>query len=203
MTRAALINRRADIVRETPNFDRKKFLYRVSRSKYEKEWGRGYRRPGLGSRILAFLLRIIPKRGAATALNFKVPSTKTEDMYIKSVNETMDNYHALLRDVEERKVNLPDIDCDTGKSTQPEEYSLADRTYARLLHDLKKQNFAQLTPELRENILAFYSHPNAPQRTTKNKKDWQETERDLQELKQWQPPQSAPVEPAAQNPSSM
>src|SRR5437016_1458661 len=129
MTRAALLNRRADIVRETPNFDRKKFLFRVSRSNYEKEWGRGYRRPGLGSRILAFLLRIIPKRGAATALDFKVPSTKTEDMYIKSVNETMDNYHALLRDVEGSKVNLPDIDCDTGKTTQPEEYSLADRTY--------------------------------------------------------------------------
>jgi hypothetical protein len=198
MTRAALINRRADIVRETPNFDRKKFLYRVSRSNYEKEWGKGYRRPGLGSRILAFLLRIIPKRGPATALNFKVPSTKTEDMYIKSMNETMDNYHALIRDVERGEIKFPNTDCDTGRNTQPEEYSLADQTYARLLHDLKKQNFAQLTPELRENILAFYSHPHAPERTTpqpttKNKKDWQETERDLQELKQWQQPHNTPA----------
>src|SRR5206468_5489749 len=59
MTRVALLNRRADLVRETPNFDQKKFLYHVSRGNYEKEWGKGYRRPGIGSRILAFLLKHI------------------------------------------------------------------------------------------------------------------------------------------------
>ena len=193
MTKAALLNRRADIVRETPNFDQKKFLYRVSRSKYEKEWGKGYRRPGLGSRILAFLLRVIPKRGPATALDFKVPNTKTEDMYIKSVNETMDNYHALLRQVEHGETKFPDTDFDTGKTTQPAEYSLADRTYAHLLHDLKKHNFSQLTPELRANILGFYSHPNAPLPTKKNRKDWEQTERDLKALKEFQQPQNAPA----------
>jgi len=192
MTRAALLNRRADIVRETPNFDRRKFLYTVSRTNYEKEWGRGYRRPGLGSRILAFFLRIIPKRGPATALDFKVPTTRTEDMYIKSVNETMDNYHELLRQVDRNELKFPDIDCDTGRETAPAEYSLADQTYSHLLDDLKKHNFANLTPQLRDNILAFYSHPNAPLRTKKNKKEWEQTERDLQDLKDWQP-QSAPV----------
>src|SRR5215470_38355 len=34
MTRAALLNRRADLVRETPNFNKKKFLYHLSRSNY-------------------------------------------------------------------------------------------------------------------------------------------------------------------------
>src|SRR5947207_13413303 len=67
MTRAALINRRADLVRDTPNFDKRKFLYHLSRAKYEKEWGKGYRRPGFGTRVLAFFLRIIPKVGPATA----------------------------------------------------------------------------------------------------------------------------------------
>src|SRR5205807_2596308 len=54
MTRVALLNRRADLVRDTPNFDEKKFLYRVSRTNYEKQWRRGYRRPGIGSRSFAF-----------------------------------------------------------------------------------------------------------------------------------------------------
>jgi hypothetical protein len=193
MTRAALLNRRADLVRETPNFDQKKFLYRVTRTNYEKEWGKGYRRPGLGSRILAFFLRIIPKRGAATALDFKVPDTKTEDMYIKSVNETMDNYHALLHQVERGELNFPDTDCDTGRQTAPAEYSLADQTYAQLLDDLQKHNFSNLTPQLRDNILAFYSHPNAPLRTKRDKKAWARTEHDLQELKASQPPQNVPA----------
>jgi hypothetical protein len=190
MTRAALVNRRADIVRETPNFQKKKFLYRLSRANYEREWGKGYRKPGFGSRILAFFLRIIPKRGPATALNFKIPSTKTEDMYIKSMNDTMDNYHALLRQAQRGDLNFADTDFDTGRQTEPAEYSLADQTYAHLLHDTAKQHFSGLSLQLRANILAFYSHPKAPLRTQKNEKEREETERDLQELKSWQPPQN-------------
>src|SRR5215467_3418601 len=60
MTRVALLNRQQQLVQETPNFDKRKFLYRLSRSNFEKEWGKGYRRPGFRERILAFLLRIIP-----------------------------------------------------------------------------------------------------------------------------------------------
>src|SRR5947209_4512571 len=128
MTRVALLNRRADLVRETPNFDQKKFLYHVSRSNYEKQWGKGYRRPGLGSRILAFLLRHIPKIGPATALDFKVPSQKAEDMYIKSVNETTDDYNNLLREVANHDLRLKATDFDTGRDTAPGEYKLTDST---------------------------------------------------------------------------
>src|SRR5437660_7997600 len=82
LTKAALLNRRADIVRDTPNFDRRKFLYHLSRANYEKEWGKGYQKPSFGVRVLAFFLRAVPKIGWASALAFKVPSTLTEDMYI-------------------------------------------------------------------------------------------------------------------------
>jgi hypothetical protein len=183
MTRVALLNRRADLVRETPNFDEKKFLYHLSRANYQKEWGKGYRRPGIGSRILAFLLRKIPKIGAATALDFKVPDRKTEDMYIKSVDETMDNYHSLLHDLRAAKLNLPDTDCDTGRDTSAAEYPLADKTYARLLHELSEHNFAQLTPALQTNILQFYSNLKAPLHNKKNAKSWARTERELEQLK--------------------
>ena len=192
MTKAALLNRRADIVRETPNFDQKKFLYRISRTNYEKEWGKGYRQPGIGSRILAFFLRIIPKRGPASALNFKIPNTKTEDMYIKSMNQTVDNYRSVLRQVQRDDLKFADTDFDTGRETAPAEYSLADQTYARLLNDLKKQNFLDLTPQLRDNILAFYSHPDAPLRTKDDEKIWEQTENDLQDLKNWKESQSPP-----------
>src|SRR2546426_2013896 len=46
MTKVALLNRRADLVRDTPNFDKRKFLYHLSRANYEREWGKGYRKPG-------------------------------------------------------------------------------------------------------------------------------------------------------------
>src|SRR6267143_2909640 len=49
MTRVALLSRRDVIVKDTPNFNRKKFLYYLSRSNYEHEWGTVYRKPGIGA----------------------------------------------------------------------------------------------------------------------------------------------------------
>ncbi|MCU1272087.1 MAG: hypothetical protein JWN74_3381 [Acidobacteriaceae bacterium] len=199
MTRVALLNRRADLVRDTPNFGEKKFLYRLSRTNYEKQWGKGYRRPGFGSRVLAFILRKFPKIGPASALDFKVPSAKTEDLYIKSVNTTTDNYNSLLHQVRDGNLNFPDTDFDTGRKTAPAEYPLADVTYARLLQDLSKNNFAQMTPELRSNILDFYSNLNAPYHNKKDHKSWRKTLQALDKLKSWQgnPVQNQPA-PAGQ-----
>jgi hypothetical protein len=187
MTRVALLNRRADLVRDTPNFDKRKFLYHLSRTNYEKQWGHGYRRPGIGSRILAFILRKIPKIGPASALDFKVPTTKTEDIYIKSVNQTTDNYYSLLHKVRDNAMDFPDTDCDTGRKTASAEYPLADVTYARLLQGLAKRDFPQMTPELRSNILQFYSDLNAPYHNKKNHKSWKKTMEALEKLNTWQP----------------
>src|SRR5215475_2880578 len=187
MTRVALLKRKAQLVKESPNFDKRKFLYRLSRSNFEKEWGKGYRRPGFRERILAFLLRIIPKVGPFSALAFKVPSTQAEDMYIKSVNATLDNYHRLLAEVRRGNIDLDDTDCDTGRSTKPGEYSLADKTYAHLLKDLATKSYLQPSPELRANVLAFYSDLNAPFYTKKNAKSWRGTELELERVMS-QPP---------------
>jgi hypothetical protein len=192
MTRAALINRRADLVKDTPNFDKRKFLYHLSRSSYEKEWGKGYRRPGFGTRVLAFFLRIIPKIGPAAALNFKVPTTQTEDMYIKSVDKTIDDYRRLLKQVSENNLKFPDTDCDTGRDTEAAEYSLADETYARLLDELSKGKFTQLTPELRQNVITFYSNPK-PAKPNKKNKSWARTQEEIQQLKAWSPNANGPA----------
>ncbi|MBZ5721084.1 MAG: zinc dependent phospholipase C family protein [Acidobacteriia bacterium] len=183
MTRVALLSRRDEIVKETPNFDKKKFRYYLKRADYRREWGSVYRRPGLGSRILAFFLNLVPKVGPFSALGFKIPNTQTEDLYIKSMNETIENYGHLLTDVDSGDLQLPDRDFDTGRDTTAGEYVLTDRTYARLLDDLAKKNFDQLSPELRDNILHFYADLNAPIATKRDKDDWQRTLEQLDKLK--------------------
>jgi hypothetical protein len=190
ITRVALLKRREQLVRDTPNFNEKKFLYHLSRANYEKEWGKGYRKPGFGSRVLAFLLRIIPKIGPAKALAFKIPTTRGEDMYIKSVDQTIDNYNSLLRQVRQGDLKLQNTDFDTGHETKAGEYSLADKTYERLLKDLSENKFAQLTPELRANLLAFYANMHTPLHTKKGDKSWEEMEQELQQLKAWSPAQT-------------
>ncbi len=183
LTRAALVNRRDELVRDTPNFNEKQFLYHLSRTNYEKDWGKGYRKPSFGIRVLAFFLRIVPKIGPASALAFKIPSAQTEDMYIKSVDLTFHDYHKLLNQTRDGNLALPDTDCDTGRDTAAAEYPLADKAYAQLLDDLAQDDFATAAPELKSNILTFYSDMNAPYHTKKNRKEWARTERELEKLK--------------------
>jgi hypothetical protein len=184
MTRVALLSRRDVIVKDTPNFNRKKFLYYLSRSNYEHEWGTVYRKPGLGSRILAFFLRLIPKVGPFRAVNFKIPTQQTEDMYIKSVNDTVENYSHLLSHAGSEKIELPNRDCDTGRETRAGEYALTDNTYAHLIDQLASKSSDPIDPALRENLLQFYADPNAPVATRKNAKAWRQLQDQLQQLKQ-------------------
>jgi hypothetical protein len=133
--------------------------------------------------VLAFFLRLIPKIGPFKAVAFKVPSKQSEDLYVASVDNTLDNYKQLLHEVGAKDLQLPDTDFDTGKSTQPGEYSLADATYAQLLDKLTKHHFDQLTPELRANILGFYSNAGAPLATKRKPATWQKTQDELQRLR--------------------
>src|ERR1700692_4897972 len=149
MTRVALISRHSEIVKETPNVKARQFRYYLSRTSYQKEWGNGYRKPGFGTRVLAFFLRIVPKVGPFKALSFKIPTTQTEDMYVKSINKTVDDYTLTLREQKEGRLTITDMDFDTGRETRAGEYSLADKTYAHLLDDLAKHEFAQASPDLR------------------------------------------------------
>ncbi len=190
MTRAALLAHGKDIVRERPDFNKKKFLYNLSRANYEKEWGKGYRKPSMGTRILAFFLKFVPKVGPFKAVAFKDPPPPAEDVYFKSVNETVDEYRRVLREAQDRHFNLPNKDFDTGRDTRAGEYVLTDRTYAKLLDQLAQRRFASVTPELRANILEFYANLNAPIATKHDRKSWARTLQELKALRA-EPPQPA------------
>src|SRR5579862_3739352 len=193
MTRVALIARKKEIVAETPNVNIKKFRYYLSRANYQKEWGRGYRRPGFGTRVLAFFLKLVPKVGPFKALNFKIPNRQAEDLYVASVDHTLENYKGLLTELKENKLRLANTDFDTGHLTHAGEYKLTDKAYARLLDQLAQDGFKQVTPELRENILAFYGDPTAPVATARDASDWAKTQDELTQLKAATLPPPPPI----------
>jgi len=183
MTQVALRTHKKYMMRETPGLAKREFLYRLSRSDYEKEWGRDYTKPGLGARVMAALLYFVPKVGPFKALGFTNPTPKTEEMYFKSINATVDEYRAQLKAIRTNSLLLPDADLDTGKATKAAEYSLTDDTYEKLLGQLAGKKFSETSPELRDNILNFYSDLAAPIETKKNKKRWQSTLTSLDQLK--------------------
>ena len=60
MTRVAWSLKRDRLQKEIPHITRKKFLYNLSRSSYEKEWSAEYHKPGCGTKILTFIFRFLP-----------------------------------------------------------------------------------------------------------------------------------------------
>jgi hypothetical protein len=195
MTQVALETHKKDLIRETPNFAKRKFLYRLSRSDYEREWGKTYTKPGLGTRVMAMLLRFVPKVGPLKGLGFNNPTPQTEDLYIKSINTATDHYRVFLEEESAHKLVLPNCDLDSGELTKAAEYSLADESYASLLADLSTKQFNLTSPQLRDNILDFYSDLSPQIETKQNPSRWQKVLADLEQLKS-APPPPVPASPA-------
>ncbi len=183
MTQVALQTHKKDFMRETPDFAKKKFLYRLSRSDYEKQWGKNYVKPGAGTRILSTLLRYMPKIGPFKGLAFNTPTPQTEDLYFKSINTTVEQYRAFLEEVRSDTLVLPNCDLDSGQPTKPAEYSLSDDAYVKLLAQLSKGKFALTSPELRDNILQFYSDASPAIDTKRDAVRWHSVLISLQQLR--------------------
>jgi len=184
-------------MKETPDFAKKKFLYRLSRSDYEKEWGKDYTKPDFSTRFWAVLLRYMPKIGPFKALAFNNPAAQTEDMYFKSINTIVDVYRVYLQQVRAGSLVVVNSDLDTGKETKAAEYSLTDETYARLLSQLAQRKFDATSPDLRDNILNFYSDLSLLLETKKDPARWQSLLSSIDQLKL-----ATPAPPLAATPAS-
>ena len=196
MTKIALRTHKKDLMKETPNFAKKKFLYRLSRSDYEKEWGKDYKKDGFKTRAFSILLKYMPKIGPFKALAFNAPTAQTEDLYFKSINTTVDQYRVYLEQVRSDSLELTNADFDTGKQTKAAEYSLTDETYAKLLSRLTERKFELTSPGLRDNILDFYSDLTLPLETKKDVVRWQSVLSSLDQLKLVNPTPTLAARPA-------
>jgi len=94
MTKVALLSFHGEIQKANPGGDLSKFRYRINRTSYEKNWGKNYTRPGFGSHLIATLIAILPKVGPLKALKLKLPNADEQVLYLRSVNETVDQYDA-------------------------------------------------------------------------------------------------------------
>ncbi len=196
MTKIAMQTHKKELMRETPGFAKKKFLYRLSRSNFEKEWGNDYTKPGFFTRVWSALFRMMPRIGPFKALGFKNPTPQTEELYFKSLNTTIDQYQHFLEEVRAGSLQLPNCDFDSGKETMAAEYSLTDDAYAKLLVKLSERKFDLTTPELRANILHFYSDLSVSIETKKNTSSWQKLLADLDQLKSVTPVPTVAGRPA-------
>ena len=197
-TRIAWSLKKDELKNDSPGLTRKRFLYNLSRSNYEREWGTDYKKPSAGERFLAFLYLLIPKFGRLRVLQFKTPTPQTEQMFEASFNATLDRYRRLLTQEASGGVDLPNDNFDVGEVTGPGKYKLNDEAHAELLHKLAEHNFVGASSQLRSELLTFYADPNAPYATRRKPKLWNRVEVELSQLKNAPPPRvTAGLSPTA------
>ncbi len=182
MTRVAWQIKKQEIRKDAPSVTRKTFLYNLSRSSYEKNWGSTYKQPGVRSKVLATVFRVMPKVGPFRPLSFKRLTPEIEQMYMASFNSTITHYRELLAEQSAGRLKLPNDNLDVGTFTAAGKYTLEDAAYSELLHKLQG-HYTEISPELRSDILAFYSGPGLANSTKTNAGDSARVVKELDQLR--------------------
>ena len=182
-TRIAWRLNKNEIRKDLPGITKKKFLYNLSRASYEKNWGHNYQPPTPGEKFLAFVYLIAPKIGPLRILAFRTPTPETEQLFEASFNATLGHYRGLLQQLQDGSISLPNVNIDVGEETGRGQYRLYDKACAELLNKLAANDFHDASPELRAQLLHFYSEPAGLGDSKLKKKDRDKLESNLEHLK--------------------
>jgi len=188
LTTSAAKSRKDDIPPDPATPAQELFQYRISRAEYEKEWGTTYSKPGFFLRFLGALSRLVPKIGPLRTVMFRDPTPETQELYVQSINKTVDLYKKNLRQVRSGDLTLNNLDLDSGKPATASEYTLADETYVDLMKHLSNDKFESVTPELRKNLLNYFANYKPPLKTRKDRSRWSKLQESLMALKSEIPP---------------
>jgi len=191
-TRIAWTLKKDEIQKDVPGITKRKFLYNLSRASYEKQWGKNYKRPTFWEKFLAFLYKLLPKIGPLRVLQFRTPTPETQKLFEASFNATLDRYRAFLSNEAADHLELMNNNFDTGDITGPGKYRMNDEAHAKLLGMLADNKFAGASPEVREELLHFFSDPDAPYATKRNVKAWADVQTQLEQLKAAPPAEILP-----------
>lgn len=174
--RAAWHHKRKEIRALSPRARRRDYLYKNHPHKFRQEYGPDYERPGFGARLLAGVLRLLPKIGPLKPYAFKLTDEAGALQFHRSYRASLARFCALTKAQPAdttATAPLPDTNLDTGQPTRPTAYALADQTYGKLLRELHQRRFEHLTPALRQALLTFFAQgiPTTAQETDHDDKD--------------------------------
>jgi hypothetical protein len=196
MTRVAWKLKGDTLIKETPGVTRKKFLYTLSRASYHKDWADSYQRPGVGTRFLEFLVRIMPKVGPFRSLAFRAPTPAVEKLFMASFLATVDSYKNFLAEVDTGRLHLVNENLDTGQPSSSVSYVGSDLAYDKLVNTLAAHHFSGLTTELKTDILAYYANRKEPT-ITPTKKHVRDEDHLAEHLEGLRSQPATPAPPAA------
>ncbi len=155
ITKAAWSAKKNTILSQEHGISGKSFKYKMRQKQYDKQFGKGYKRPGFSAKLLSFFIRALPKVGPLKALRFKTPTPEAEKLFVQSFDTILLHYAVHLKRLPNGTVHPEDMDFDTGKPAALCEYSLADKTYSDWLLKLKNEKFKNVDKAIKQNIVGF------------------------------------------------
>ncbi|MBV8570670.1 MAG: zinc dependent phospholipase C family protein [Acidobacteriaceae bacterium] len=182
-TRVAWAQKKDEIQQSEPGITRERFVYVMSRSSYERNWGKQYDKPTAADHMLAFLLKLIPPIGKLKALKFKMPTAETEKLFMASFDRSVKRYQERVRDVQKHELKLENINYDVGVVTRAGQYRLDDKVQVYWMNKLAEKDFSTSTPQIRSELLTYFHDLDAPIAAKKDRKKWNELVSQLDQLR--------------------
>lgn len=163
------------------------FARDVQNADYQRHWNGSRKDAGFFTHVVAWFIVIVPKIGVVSDLAIRGPNKQTEQLYVRSVNDTMSQFRDVLQKLYQQPdapIVLANRDLDTGNLVRPGSYALTDETYAVLLQKITAKPDRHVPFGIRRDLLAFYADPNAPIVTKRNQKAWSKVQDDLATLRE-------------------
>ena len=157
---------------EQSGVPRKRFVFIMARSSYERDWGKQYDRPTSRDQFLALLLKLMPPVGPLKTLHFKPLTPAVEKDFARSFELAMATYRQQITNVAGGSLRLENQNFDTGSVAAPAEYGLQDGAYAYWVEQLAHDHFQGVTPAIRMELLNYFQDLNLPFSTKKRPKEW-------------------------------
>jgi hypothetical protein len=147
---------RADIQKLDPSMTPAAFVYDLSRDDFEKEFGKAYREPGYFAKFVAFFVKLVPNVGPLKRLPYKPLPLEARQRFERASARIGAEYRTLVTRAAERRIEVANVNLDTGRPARHGDYEPADHAYAQLLDELAERRFADVPPGLRADVLRFY-----------------------------------------------
>ena len=132
MTRLAWEDKQDEIRAQTPDVVRENFVFSLTRQQYDQEYGTEYKKPGFLSRVLFYVVKIVPKIGPFRPLAFEPLTPEAERLFVQSFTTARERFRQLVITLRRGPLSLANTDLDTGYPPDPHLNRLVAETNADL-----------------------------------------------------------------------
>ena len=106
-TSIAFVSYQNQVQKAQPGVEKSRFLYRLNKTEYRTEFGMQHLHVGMGGRIVAVLLHVVPKIGPFKSMKLKLPDAEEQILCLRSINSAEDKYKFYLGQIHAEPIPVP------------------------------------------------------------------------------------------------